>query len=177
MGYSGAHVDIALGRRRWHSRRWPWLPARRADRLPARERSMNAPGSPSSALQQTYFWSASLPLASFHLRPVGKPAPPRPRRPLSKMVWMTSSGVISVRTLPQGLVSAGSDVFFNDFRIDDAAVPEGDPVLLFIEIRIFQRFDAGGALPFPYREGGSRRGPLRDVRKTISGISSFLTRA
>ena len=64
-------------------------------------RSMNAPGSPSSALQQTYF--STLPRsaqASCHLRPVGKPPPPRPRRPESSTTWMTSSGVISVRALP-----------------------------------------------------------------------------
>ncbi len=34
------------------------------------------------------------------LHPVGKPAPPRPRRPESLITWMTSSGVISVSTLP-----------------------------------------------------------------------------
>ena len=42
---------------------------------------MNAPGSPSSALQIRYF---SLPFAlraAFHLNHVGNPAPPRPARP------------------------------------------------------------------------------------------------
>ncbi len=44
-------------------------------------RSLKAPGSLSSALQTTYLGVAgSLPTSS-HLRPVGKPAPPMPRRP------------------------------------------------------------------------------------------------
>ncbi len=45
-------------------------------------RSMNAPGSPSSALQIRYLRSAGVCWAKRHLRPVGKPPPPRPRRPL-----------------------------------------------------------------------------------------------
>ena len=61
------------------------------------DRSMNAPGSPSSALHTTYFWSALYLLANSHFVPVGKPAPPRPRRPDSFTSAITSSGVISVR--------------------------------------------------------------------------------
>ena len=44
-------------------------------------RSAKVPLSPSSALQQMYFWSATASCTVFHLMPVGKPAPPRPRRP------------------------------------------------------------------------------------------------
>ncbi len=46
-------------------------------------RSAKVPLSPSSALQTMYFCGASAPSTVFHLMPVGKPAPPRPRRPLS----------------------------------------------------------------------------------------------
>ena len=65
------------------------------------ERSMNAPGSPSSALQQTYLSSGSalLTAQNFHFWPVGKPAPPRPRRPAFLMISITSSGVCLVRAL------------------------------------------------------------------------------
>ncbi len=64
-------------------------------------RSMKAPGSPSSALQMTYFWSLSFCRASFHLRPVGKPAPPRPRSPDFSIAAMISSGFIEVSAVPR----------------------------------------------------------------------------
>ena len=55
---------------------------------------MNAPGSPSSALQITYFGVALERRANSHLRPVLKPAPPRPRSPASCTVLTTSSGAM-----------------------------------------------------------------------------------
>ena len=58
---------------------------------------MNAPGSPSSALHTMYFCSAGLWRAAFHLNQVGKPAPPRPRRPEILISSMTCSGVMEVR--------------------------------------------------------------------------------
>ena len=42
---------------------------------------MKAPGSPSSALQIMYFGRPGALRQNSHLVPVGKPAPPRPRRP------------------------------------------------------------------------------------------------
>ena len=45
-------------------------------------RSAKVPLSPSSALQTMYFCARLARRATvFHLMPVGKPAPPRPRRP------------------------------------------------------------------------------------------------
>ena len=61
---------------------------------------MNAPGSPSSALQMTYLGKFCERRANSHFRPVRKPAPPRPRSPESFISRSTSSGVISLSTLP-----------------------------------------------------------------------------
>ena len=60
---------------------------------------MNAPGSPSSALQMRYFSSLLDALANFHLTPVGNPAPPRPRMPESVTSSMICSGVFSLSAM------------------------------------------------------------------------------
>ena len=64
---------------------------------------MNAPGSPSSALQQTYFTPSGLTASAVncHFLPVGKPAPPRPTRPLFFIAarndaWSVTSGGATV---------------------------------------------------------------------------------
>ena len=61
-------------------------------------RSINAPGSPSSALQIRYFSSPALCLAAFHLNQVGNPAPPLPASPEILTVSITCSGVIPPST-------------------------------------------------------------------------------
>jgi len=61
-------------------------------------RSWQVPGSLSSELQTTYFCTGALRGMKDHLRPVGKPAPPRPRSPDALTASMTSSrGVFSAR--------------------------------------------------------------------------------
>ena len=57
---------------------------------------MNAPGSPSSALQITNFCTPNDFATVLHFKPVGYPAPPRPRNPLFVTCSITSRGVISV---------------------------------------------------------------------------------
>ncbi len=61
-------------------------------------RSLNAPGSDSSALQQRYLSIVLLGMNEAFL-PIEKPAPPRPRRPDSSSSCSTASGVISSRAL------------------------------------------------------------------------------
>ena len=56
-------------------------------------RSANVPESPSSALQQMNFTDDRASATVFHLMPVGKPAPPRPRRPESLTIVVISAGV------------------------------------------------------------------------------------
>ena len=65
-------------------------------------RSWQVPGSLSSELQTMYFCSGALRGMNDHLRPVGKPAPPRPRRPEAFTVSMTCSrGGFSARIFSQ----------------------------------------------------------------------------
>ena len=64
-------------------------------------RSAKVPLSPSSALQTMYLWSALVCATVFHLMPVGKPAPPRPRNPdVVTSERMASDVSVSARSRP-----------------------------------------------------------------------------
>src|SRR5947208_8776714 len=54
------------------------------------KRSLMVPGSLSSALHTTYFGDPAAPRTISHFIPVGKPAPPRPRRSLALSVLNSS---------------------------------------------------------------------------------------
>jgi hypothetical protein len=56
---------------------------------------LNVPGSLSSALQQMYFGSGVSLRTNCHLRPVGNPAPPRPRNPEAFTRSITSAGFMA----------------------------------------------------------------------------------
>ena len=97
---------------------------------------MNAPGSPSSPLQMKYFCPSGddASAANFHFRPVGKPAPPRPRRPEARISSRTCSRVISRQHLVQCLVAAGVEVVVDVLGVDPAAVAQHQAILVLIEI-------------------------------------------
>ncbi len=63
--------------------------------------SLQVPGSDSSALTTRYLGLGLSCGMNDHFMPVGKPAPPRPRRPESLTAVMTSSGL-----MPKALSSA-----------------------------------------------------------------------
>src|ERR1035437_9212224 len=128
------------------------------------ERFMNAPGSPSSPLQMTYFFGEFCIRAASHLRPVGKPPPPRPRNPDSRTILQISSGDISTnafraatsaqsglqnhladlfrrhldKCFPRRLVAAVQHVFANVFRIEKSAFVQHKPALTRVEGIVFK---------------------------------------
>jgi hypothetical protein len=99
-------------------------------------RSMNAPGSPSSALQMMYFGVAFSAAVSFHLRPVGKPAPPAPAQPrlLHFRDHLLRRHICD--RLGQGLVAPQGQIVVDVLRVDDAAVAQRDSHLLAEEFRV-----------------------------------------
>src|SRR5262245_60149224 len=77
----------------WAAMRQPSM--RRCGTRATTSRSLNAPGSDSSAFTTRYDGRPLLRSMSDALRPIGKPAPPRPRRFASWSSAMRSSGVIA----------------------------------------------------------------------------------
>ena len=91
-------------------------------------RSAKVPESPSSALQTMYFWSAGASRQVFHLMPVGKAAPPRPRRPESVTACTMAAGAQRERRF-QSAVAAVRAVVVEAARIDDADAGERESLL------------------------------------------------
>ena len=83
--------------------------------------SINAPGSPSSPLQMMYFTSDCTLRVRSHFSPVGKPAPPRPRRPLASISLQISSALI-VSALRSALIAVARNIVVQLLRIHLAVV-------------------------------------------------------
>jgi hypothetical protein len=139
------------------------------------ERSMNAPGSPSSALQMTYLGSPGERRQSSHFVPVENPAPPRPRN------WRRFHFADHVvrRHLAQHLgqrrVPVAGDVGLDLLGVDQAAVAQRDADLLAEQRRVLESGSARNASGSSYTSRGTIR-PWISVCSTISGTSSGWTR-
>ena len=76
-------------------------------------RSLNVPGSLSSALQTTYLGAPTASRTICHLAPVGKPAPPMPRSPAVFSAAITASAAVVALQAAQGGVALAARVGVN----------------------------------------------------------------
>ena len=97
---------------------------------------MNAPGSPSSALQTTYLTSDCCLLANSHFSPVGKPPPPRPRSPERLIISINVRRLFVKQAIGQCKVSFTGDILFDIFGIDKTTVTQCNAELFPVEIHV-----------------------------------------
>ena len=131
-------------------------------------RSAKVPVSPSSALTHDIFLSPAGQSATvFHLMPVGKPAPPRPRRPEAAISATVASGPICECPV-KPLVAAMRGIFGEGHRIDDAATLEGHAALA---REIGMLLDLADAQGVRAARRGTRRRTARRRRRASPGRS------
>ncbi len=93
------------------------------------ERSMKAPGSPSSALQITYFCLPGGPSGEAPLHPGEEARPPAPTQPGVDDQVDEAVGVLLAEDALEGLVPAHLQVLLDLLRVDHAAVAQHDALL------------------------------------------------
>ena len=106
---------------------------------------------------------------------VGKPAPPRPRRPEALSSSITSLGLHLEERLLEACVAVAGDVLVDVLGVDHAAVAQDDAELLLVEIDVLDLDGCRGAFAsFLYRRRLTSR-PLTTCSAMISLASSGLT--
>ena len=93
---------------------------------------MNAPGSPSSALQHMYLGLPSAMRVNSHLRPVGE-ARAAPAAQTGSLHFLKGFFRAHFQSLDQPLISAAGDIFLNIFGVDTPAVAQHQTVLKIVK--------------------------------------------
>ena len=79
-------------------------------------RSENVPESPSSALQMMYFCSEGVLSTVFHLIPVGKAAPPRPRKKMKENMTINNDKISWILLLKKIVIYTILFLVFNHIK-------------------------------------------------------------
>src|SRR5437588_4827351 len=144
-------------------------------------RSLNVAGSPSAPLQHRYLMDAGSLRSDAHLIPVGKPAPPRPRRPerltmsivssggIARAIWRASPPPRAMYSSSDAMVLSGRTRPGMRWRCSVTAVSDASGMGSRSPLRVVSDRPPTPDLTGTAREGGQRRLPGRLAERTFYG--------